>query len=160
MGRSKSRGWVSRIASIGFVLLLLGPARGADVDTLAGLMPGETFPAAVAGTNVPTYHNRAVGGVENVDKLDVTMTATVDFNDKVAGDAEVIFESGGSGTGFACVYEAGNVVSVIKSGGGNLRAAFALPQSLVDGGEVSLAWTCNPDSPQGERSVGLIIQGF
>ena len=101
-----------KLSMVGFLVVALAATStfGGDVETLGA--PTESWgPAPI---NVPNYNNRdpAGSGLTDVDKLDVTITATVDFDEKLDGTPEIIFETGGNATGFSIAYEAPNTVAV------------------------------------------------
>ncbi len=129
---------------------------GADVSTLGA--PGEIWDAT---GNIPTYNNRTVGEFANVDRLDATFELTVDFDAKTGGVPEVLFETGGLTTGCSLVYEVGNRVAARVSTNNNiLEAIFALPPSLVEAGNVDVAWTFDADNGAGLQTQALVINGL
>ncbi|MCH2582267.1 MAG: hypothetical protein MK133_13840 [Planctomycetes bacterium] len=79
--------------------LASSPARAVDVQ---GLPNAADEVINVIG-NLPTYHNRAMGGVVNIDRLDATFTVSIDFDatpaDSVGDLRELIWETGGGGIG-------------------------------------------------------------
>ena len=116
---------------------------------------------------LPTYNGRDVGAagaqVINVDRLDATFRALVDFEEKTDGEREVIWETGGATVGWSFVYEASSTLvarAVGNSGLSLATARFHLPPSLIDGGFLSVAWTFDVDDGAGLQTVGIVIEGF
>ncbi len=120
-------------------------------------VPTETITAlgTIAGGAAHPWHN-------NIDRIDVTFTVSVDFEAKLSGGREVIFETGGATVGTSIVYETPSTVVLRSVGvGGNALATlrFALSERLIDEEEVNLAWTYDVDHA-GLQTVSLIVNDF
>ena len=110
----------------------------------------------------PSFHQRNDGFGENSDVLDATFLIDVDFIDKIEGQRETIFETGAATIGTSFVYEAPNTL-VVRSVGNNGRAlvtaSYALPQLVVDGGEVEVGFTVDMDDGKGLQALSIIVDG-
>ncbi|MFP6737772.1 MAG: hypothetical protein VCD34_03420 [Planctomycetota bacterium] len=112
---------------------------------------------------LPTYNARTVGNFVGVDLLDATFTAVLDFDAKLDGQREVIWESGGGTIGFSFVYEAPNLLVLRASGNGGLSlatATFPLPSAVIESGAHDVAWTFDMDNGEGLQAISIIIDGF
>ena len=90
-----------------------------SITTLADLgAPSETRNTS---GQFPTYQNRTVDGVVNVNTKDATFAASIDFNAGASTDNGVIWESGGATIGSTLSYnQAAQTLSVHhSSNGGN-----------------------------------------
>ena len=145
--------------------LAFSPARAADVENL----PNAADEIINAIGNLPTYHNRTVGGVTQVDRKDATFTVSIDFNattDSVGNLRELIWETGGSGIGFAICYEHPNTLVLRATsnraeveGAPILSASAQLTQEQIDAGELDLAWTWQSNTREEEQVISIIIDG-
>ncbi|MEC7923035.1 MAG: hypothetical protein VX496_06515, partial [Planctomycetota bacterium] len=92
------------------LLLPNSSAHAADVDAL----PDVADEVINAIGNLPTYHNRAIGEVTQIDRKDATFTVSIDFDATPAASGghlrELVWETGGSGIGFAICYEHPNTL--------------------------------------------------
>ena len=112
---------------------------------------------------LPTYNARTVGNFVGVDLLDATFTAVIEFADKLDGEREVIWESGGGTIGFSFVYEAPNQLVLRASGNGGLSlatATFALPPAVIESGPHDVAWTFDVDNGEGLQAISIILDDF
>ncbi|MCZ6796233.1 MAG: hypothetical protein O7J95_21690, partial [Planctomycetota bacterium] len=110
----------------------------------------------VDGDGLPDHDDR-------YDQRDATFTASADFDEKLDGRREVIWESGGGTIGFSLVYEAPSTLVLRASGAGGFLLAtirYALPQGLIEGkNEVDLGWTFDVDH-SGLQTTSLIVNEF
>ena len=112
---------------------------------------------------LPTYNARAVGGFAAVDLIDMTFTASVDFDEKLEGQRELIWETGGGTIGSSVCYEAPStlVYRVVGLSGLALgTASFRLPPTLIEAGELDLAWVYDDLDDAGVQSITLLVNGF
>ena len=112
---------------------------------------------------LPTYNDRTVGNFVGVEILDATFTAVIEFADKLDGEREVIWESGGGTIGFSFVYEAPNQLVLRASGNGGLSlatATFALPPAVIESGPHDVAWTFDVDNGEGLQAISIILDDF
>ncbi|MCH2368685.1 MAG: hypothetical protein MK554_15910, partial [Planctomycetes bacterium] len=154
-------------AFICLAVFTLNTARAVDVENLP-VAAWEVLNVLSAGNNgLPTYNNRTVGGVAQVDRLDATFTVSIDFDatpEDSVGNAgrELIWETGGGTIGFSICYEHPNTVVLRASGnGGNSVATVSveLSQEHLDDGELDLAWTWDTDNGAGLQTIAIIIDG-
>ncbi|MEE3180706.1 MAG: hypothetical protein VX288_02265 [Planctomycetota bacterium] len=141
---------------------LTSPTKAVDVQELDddAWPPSEVI--NVIGP-LPTYDARTVGNFVGVDLLDATFTAVLDFDAKLAGEREVIWESGGGTIGFSFVYEAPNLLVLRASGNGGFSlatATFPLPSAVIESGAHDVAWTFDIDNGEGLQAISIIIDGF
>ena len=120
---------------------------------------------------LPTNNVRNLGAGP-IDLLDVTLTAVSDFDAKLDGPRELIWESGGGWTGFSICYEAPNLLvlrntgnginpdGVLQAGWGLTTARFQLPAALIDSDDVDVAWVCDVLNAEGEQEIRLIVNGY
>ena len=112
---------------------------------------------------LPTYNARTVGNFVGVDLLDATFTTVIEFTEKLDGEREVIWESGGGTIGFSFVYEAPNLLVLRASGNGGLAlatATFPLPSAVIESGAHDVAWTFDVDNGKGLQAISIIIDDF
>ncbi len=112
----------------------------------------------VIGT-LPSYNNH--NGTQ--DRQDATFRTFIDFEEKLDGAREVIFETGAGTIGWSFVYEAPNTLAARATGNGGLSlgvARFTLPASIIDSGFVDVAWTYDVDDGAGLQTLGILIEEF
>lgn len=133
----------------------------ASADDVADLPASPNLVLNTAGAH-PTFDGRNDGFGANSDLLDATFLIDVDFTDKAAGEREAIFETGAGTIGTSFVYEAPNTL-VVRSVGNSGRAlvtvSYALPQPVVDGGEVEVGFTVDVDDGAGLQALSIIVGG-
>ena len=148
------------------ILLPKSSAYAADVDAL----PDAADEVINVIGNLPTYHNRAIGGVVNIDRLDAPFTVSIDFDatpaDSVGNLRELIWETGGSGIGIGICYEHPNTLVLRATsnraeveGPPILSASAQLTQEQIDAGELELAWTWQSNTRQEDQVISIIIDG-
>ncbi|MCH2581831.1 MAG: hypothetical protein MK133_11640, partial [Planctomycetes bacterium] len=129
----------------------------------------ESFHEAIV---LPTWDNRAAGGFTAVDRLDATFTVTADFDAKASGQREGLFESGGATIGTSLCYEAGSILAfrtagnglnpatdALQNGFGLVTIRYALPDGLLDGGDVEVGIVFDMENEDGTQSYRLIVDG-
>ena len=112
---------------------------------------------------LPTYHLRAVAGIAGVDLIDMTFTASIDFDEKLEGQRELIWETGGGTIGSSVCYEAPSTLvyrSVGRSGLALGTVSFRLPPTLIEAGELDVAWVYDDLDAAGVQSITLLVNGF
>ncbi len=125
-------------------------------DDLAGLIatplgePTAVFTEFVGADGIPTFD----GAYDGADLLDGTWWVMVDFEAKMDGGPELIFETGGGTIGTSLVYEAPStlVMRSVGNGGNDVITARApLSQEILDAGAVELIFThdANDSGPEG-----------
>jgi len=108
---------------------------------------------------LPTFNN--LGGTN--DRLDATFRVLVDFEEKVDGNREVIFETGGGTVGWSIAYEAPSALVARAAGNGGFSVAtakFFLPDALIDAGEIEVAWTYDVDNGQNLQAIAIFVEGY
>ena len=144
--------------------LAFSPARAADVENL----PNAADEVINVIGNLPTYHNRAIGGVVNIDRLDATFTVSIDFDatpaDSVGNLRELIWVSGGCGIGFGICYEHPNTLVLRATsnradvaGPPILSASVELSQDHLDDGDIDVAWTWDSNNENGLQAISIIL---
>ena len=116
---------------------------------------------STTGTH-PTFHQRNDGFEQNSDVLDATFLIDVDFLDKIEGQRETIFETGAGTIGTSFVYEAPSTLVLRSVGNGGLAlvaASYALPQPVIDGGEVEVGFTIDVDDGNGLQALSIVVDG-
>ena len=136
------------------------------VTTLGGAT--ETF--NVIGP-LATWNNRTIGEVSRIDQIDAAFTLSVDFDAKTSGQREVLFETGGGWQGTSLCYETGSSVVLRVSGWGTnpdgvrengwnvYEIRYALPSSLIDGGDVEVGIAIDAQNDICGEDLRLVING-
>jgi len=112
---------------------------------------------------LPTYNARTVSGFAGVDLIDMTFTASIDFDEKLEGQRELIWETGGGTIGSSVCYEAPSTLVYRSVGGSGLllgTVSFRLPPTLIEAGELDLAWVYDDLDDAGVQSISLVVNGF
>ena len=132
-----------------------------NVSSLADLgAPSETRNTS---GQFPTYQNRTVGGVAQVNTKDATFAVLVDFN---AGDSAVngvIWETGGATIGVSVSYnQAAATLSLHhSSNGGNALGVVThnLTEAQISGGDVEVVWAYDASEIEWELFVDGVSSG-
>ena len=146
-----------RLGAVTLSAILTGAALSetVSVGSLADLgAPSETLNTT---GQKPTYQNRTVDGVAQVNTKDATFAVSIDFN---AGDSAVngvIWESGGATIGTSVSYnQAGKTLSVYhSSNGGNALGVVThnLTDAQISGGDVEVVWAYDASEIEWELFV-------
>ena len=118
--------------------------------------------------NLPTYHNRTVNRIAQIDRLDATFMVAIDFEptppESVGDLRELIWETGGSGIGFSICYEHPNTLVVRATsnradvvGPPILSASVELSQEQLDDGDIDVAWTWDANNEDGLQAISIIL---
>ena len=126
-----------------------------SITTLADLgAPSETVNTE---GQKPTYQNRDLDGVENVNTKDATFAVSIDFNAGASTNNGVIWESGGATIGSTLSYnQAGKSLSVYhSSNGGNALGVVThdLTDAQISGGDVEVVWAYDASEIEWELFV-------
>ena len=126
-----------------------------SITTLADL--GDPSQTINTIGQLPTYSNKTIGGVEQVNTKDATFAASIDFNAGASTDNGVIWESGGATIGTSVSYnQAGKTLSVYhSSNGGNALGIVThqLTDAQVAGGDVEVVWAYDASEIEWELFV-------
>ena len=135
---------------------------GSDPDDFASLPPADEI-----GT--PSANLNGLGAGVSFDALlpannlvDASFRLVVDFEDKVEGQREVLFETGGATIGSSLVYEAGNQIVFRAAGSGGLELATAshtLTAAQVAAGDLDVVVTYDVFDDDGNSVIALFIDG-
>ena len=126
-----------------------------SITTLADLgAPSETVNTT---GQYPTYSNRTVDGVVQVNTKDATFAASIDFNAGASTNNGVIWESGGATIGSTLSYnQAAATLSVhhsTNSGQALGVVTHQLTDAQVAGGDVEVVWAYNATEIEWELFV-------
>ena len=132
-----------------------------SITTLADLgAPSETLNTT---GQKPTYQNRTVDGVVQVNTKDATFAVSIDFNAGASNDNSVIWESGGATIGTSVSYnQAGKTLSVYhSSNGGNALGVVThnLTEAQISGGDVEVVWAYDASEIEWELFVDGVSSG-
>jgi len=119
---------------------------GTPFANLRGLGNGGPFDALLGANNT----------------LDVSFKMFVDFEEKLDGQREVLFETGGATIGISLVYEAGNNLVFRASGSGGLELAVAthtLTAGQLAGGEIAVVVTYDVADENGDSVIAVYLNG-
>jgi hypothetical protein len=135
---------------------------GSDPDDFGSLPPADEIGTPFANLN-------ALGTGVSFDALlgasdfaDANFRLVVDFEDKVDGAREVLFETGGSTIGSSLVYEAGNQIIFRAAGSGGLELATAthtLTAAQIAAGDLDVVVTYDVLDDDGNSAIALYING-
>ena len=132
-----------------------------NVSSLADL--GAASETRNTSGQFPTYQNRTVGGVAQVNTKDATFAVLVDFN---AGDSAVngvIWETGGATIGVSVSYnQAAATLSLHhSSNGGNALGVVThnLTEAQISGGDVEVVWAYDASEIEWELFVDGVSSG-
>jgi hypothetical protein len=147
--------------------LALGNAEAAVVETLDGLVPDHVYTNGVAAPTTNSYNgascgNRLTAPNRACDLVDATFTLTVNFEAKLDGEREVIWETGGATIGSSVCYEAPSTIIVRwagLSGRAMAVASFQLPPSLLDAADIGIAWTFGFGADGAPNTAAIIVEG-
>jgi hypothetical protein len=149
------------IATLSAIFTGAASSETVNVSSLADLgAPSETRNTS---GQFPTYQNRTVGGVAQVNTKDATFAVLIDF---IAGDSAVngvIWETGGATIGVSVSYnQAAATVSVYhSSNGGNALGVVThnLTEAQISGGDVEVVWAYDASEIEWELFVDGVSSG-
>jgi hypothetical protein len=149
------------IATLSAIFTGAASSETVNVSSLADLgAPSETRNTS---GQFPTYQNRTVGGVAQVNTKDATFAVLVDFN---AGDSAVngvIWETGGATIGVSVSYnQAAATLSLHhSSNGGNALGVVThnLTEAQISGGDVEVVWAYDASEIEWELFVDGVSSG-
>ncbi|MEZ5327371.1 MAG: hypothetical protein R3F19_20160 [Verrucomicrobiales bacterium] len=139
------------ILSAATLALVISTSQAGIVDTLN---PASADAFNTIG-NLPTWNN-------NGDKADATFTLAVDFDAKAGGVDEVLWETGGGGTGSSLLYTAGDTLRFITrqgSAGGTTQVDYQLTADQIAAGEIFVSWVFDLGSDE-MRLITSHVGGF
>ena len=152
-----------RLGAVTLSAILTGAASSetVSVGSLADLgAPSETLNTT---GQKPTYQNRTVDGVVQVNTKDATFAVSIDFNAGASTDNGVIWESGGATIGTSVSYnQAGKTLSVYhSSNGGNALGVVThnLTEAQISGGDVEVVWAYDASEIEWELFVNGASSG-
>ena len=148
-------------ATLSAILTGAASSETVSVGSLADLgAPSETLNTT---GQKPTYQNRTVDGVAQVNTKDATFTVLIDFNAGASADNGVIWESGGATIGTSVSYnQAGKTLSVYhSSNGGNALGVVThnLTEAQISGGDVEVVWAYDASEIEWELFVDGVSSG-
>lgn len=149
------------IATLSAIFTGAASSETVNVSSLADLgAPSETRNTS---GQFPTYQNRTVGGVAQVNTKDATFAVLVDFN---AGDSAVngvIWETGGATIGVSVSYnQAAATLSLHhSSNSGNALGVVThnLTEAQISGGDVEVVWAYDASEIEWELFVNGASSG-
>ncbi len=135
---------------------------GSDPDDFASLPPADEvgIPFANLGTLGAGTSFDALFGATNT--LDVSFRMYVDFEEKLDGEREVLFETGGATIGISLAYEAGSNLVFRAAGSGGLELAVAthtLTAGQLGGGEIAVTATYDVSDENGDSVIAIYLDG-
>lgn len=135
---------------------------GSDPNDFNSLPPADEVGIPLANLNTLGTGSSFDALFSVADTLDVSFKMLVDFEEKVDGDREVIFETGGATVGISLTYEAGNNLVYRASGSGGLElavAAHTLTERQLAGGEISVVVTYDVADENGDSVIAIYLDG-
>ncbi len=135
---------------------------GSDPNDFNSLPPADEVGIPLANLNTLGTGSSFDALFSVADTLDVSFKMLVEFEEKVDGDREVIFETGGATVGISLTYEAGNNLVYRASGSGGLElavAAHTLTERQLAGGEISVVVTYDVADENGDSVIAIYLDG-
>ena len=152
-----------RLGAVTLSAILTGAASSetVSVGSLADLgAPSQTVNEI---GQLPTYQNKTLGEVAQVNTKDATFAVSIDFNAGASTDNGVIWESGGATIGTSVSYnQAGKTLSVYhSSNGGNALGVVThnLTEAQISGGDVEVVWAYDASEIEWELFVDGVSCG-
>ena len=149
------------IATLSAIFTGAASSETVNVSSLADL--GAASETRNTSGQFPTYQNRTVGGVAQVNTKDATFAVLVDFN---AGDSAVngvIWETGGATIGVSVSYnQAAATLSLHhSSNSGNALGVVThnLTEAQISGGDVEVVWAYDASEIEWELFVDGVSSG-
>ena len=135
---------------------------GSDPNDFNSLPPADEVGIPFANLNTLGTGSSFDALFSVADTLDVSFKMLVDFEEKIDGDREVVFETGGATVGISLAYEAGNNLVYRASGSGGLElavAAHTLTERQLAGGEISVVVTYDVADENGDSVIAMYLDG-
>jgi hypothetical protein len=135
---------------------------GSDPNDFNSLPPADEVGIPFANLNTLGTGSSFDALFSVADTLDVSFKMLVDFEEKLDGDREVVFETGGATVGISLTYEAGNNLVYRASGSGGLElavAAHTLTERQLAGGEISVVVTYDVADENGDSVIAIYLDG-
>ena len=135
---------------------------GSDPNDFNSLPPADEVGIPFANLNTLGTDSSFDALFSVADTLDVSFKMLVDFEEKIDGDREVVFETGGATVGISLTYEAGNNLVYRASGSGGLElavAAHTLTERQLAGGEISVVVTYDVADENGDSVIAIYLDG-
>lgn len=135
---------------------------GSDPNDFNSLPPADEVGIPFANLNTLGTGSSFDALFSVADTLDVSFKMLVDFEGKIDGDREVVFETGGATVGISLTYEAGNNLVYRASGSGGLElavAAHTLTERQLAGGEISVVVTYDVADENGDSVIAIYLDG-
>ncbi|MBK73646.1 MAG: hypothetical protein CMO76_09425 [Verrucomicrobiales bacterium] len=135
---------------------------GSDPNDFNSLPPADEVGIPFANLNTLGTGSSFDALFSVADTLDVSFKMLVDFEEKIDGDREVVFETGGATVGISLTYEAGNNLVYRASGSGGLElavAAHTLTERQLAGGEISVVVTYDVADENGDSVIAIYLDG-
>nr|MBR9809676.1 hypothetical protein [bacterium] len=135
---------------------------GSDPNDFNSLPPADEVGIPFANLNTLGTGSSFDALFSVADTLDVSFKMLVDFEEKIDGDREVVFETGGATVGISLTYEAGNNLVYRASGSGGLElavAAHTLTERQLSGGEISVVVTYDVADENGDSVIAIYLDG-
>lgn len=135
---------------------------GSDPNDFNSLPPADEVGIPFANLNTLGTGSSFDALFSVADTLDVSFKMLVDFEEKIDGDREVVFETGGATVGISLAYEAGNNLVYRASGSGGLElavAAHTLTERQLAGGEISVVVTYDVADENGDSVIAIYLDG-
>jgi hypothetical protein len=102
-------------------------------------------------------------GIEGgADLLDASFRVWIDFEEKLDGERELIFETGGATIGHSVVYEAPNKLVYRADGNGGFSLSViehTLTADQLAAGEIEVIWTYDARDADGVQTIALYLDG-
>lgn len=136
---------------------------GSDPDDFNSLPPADEVgtPSANLGTlGTGTSFDSLFGAT---DTLDASFRMFVDFEEKLDGQREVLFETGGATIGISLVYEAGSNLVFRGAGSGGFELAVAthtLTAEQIADGEIAVIVTYDVSDENGDSVISIYLDGI
>jgi hypothetical protein len=147
-----------------------GDLFGDNFERCAGSNPndaGSLPPEDGIGTPFANLGNLGTGAsfdalLGATDFTDASFRVVVDFEAKIDGEREVLFETGGATVGISLVYEAGNQIVYRAAGSGGFElatATYTLTPDQINAGDLVLVVTYDVMDDEGNSAIAIYVNG-
>ena len=129
------------------------PADAGHMPLLQRLPPAEISYHSIG--ELPTFDG-------DRDMEDMTFRLWVDFEEKLDGEREVLFETGGGTVGTSLVYEAPSELVYRSTGSGGLVLAtirYPLTAAQLAAGEIEVIFTYDVEDDENQSTIALYVDG-